>query len=151
MTDLYKTWLFLEQVQTQGLPSQLKLQLPDGVRVMMVDGAYLRSNIDVGFIGGGHNYVYEYIPENEIWLENLAPSEQRFILVHEVIERLLMKFRKMEYEESHATANFVEAMFRHGHNMNEIFPWFIDSYIVRAAPEYAQLGLPLMQAIMSYT
>ena len=150
MTDLYKSWLLLEQVQTQGLPLQPKIQLPDGVRVSMVDGAFLRSKIDVDIIGGGHHYVYNYIPEDEIWLENLTPSEQRFILVHEVVERLIMKYRDWDYDESHATANFVEAMFRHGHNMAEIFPWFIDSYIVQSAPEYKNLGLSIMQAIISY-
>ena len=150
LKETYDNVEVTEQIQTQGLPLQPKIQLPDGVRVMVVDGAYLRSKIDVDIIGGGHHYVYNYIPEDEIWLENLAPSEQRFILLHEVVERLIMKVRGWEYLESHATANFVEAMFRHGHKIEEIFPWFIDSYIVQGAPEYKDLGLQLIQAIISY-
>lgn len=150
MNDLYKTWLLLEQVQTQGLPLQPKFTLPDGVLVSLTNGSILRNTVDVDFVGGGHHYVYSYIPENEIWLENLAPSEQRFILVHEIVERLIMKYRKWDYDESHATANFVEAMFRHGHDMMEIFPWFIDAYIVPTEPAYKQLAAPIMQATLAY-
>ncbi len=151
MVDLYKSWKLLEAIQTQGLPLQPKIQLPDGTRVMVYDGSYLRNNIEVDFIGGGHHYEYDFVPEDEIWLENLSSEEQRFILIHEVSERLIMKYRKWGYEESHNTANFLESMFRHNHNMMEVFPWFIESYIMNAAPEYTpELGAQIMQAIMSY-
>ncbi len=40
-----------------------KLETP--VRVWIVDGRLVRSVFDVEFTEGGHDYVYEFVPENE--------------------------------------------------------------------------------------
>ena len=75
----------------------------------------VRNDVDIEFTCGGHHYVYpEYIPENEIWIEGtLDPLDLLATEVHEFVERIGMKYFKLQYEESHSKlANPIERMFR---------------------------------------
>jgi len=40
-----------------------------GFKVFMVDGEWVRNNLSVIFGHGGHGYVHEFIPLNEIWVD----------------------------------------------------------------------------------
>ena len=40
----------------------------DGIKVVEVDGNHIRDNIYVDYVLGGHHYVYDWIPEDEVWL-----------------------------------------------------------------------------------
>ncbi len=40
----------------------------DGFKVYAVTGAWVRSNLSVIFGLGGHGYVHEFIPSDEIWI-----------------------------------------------------------------------------------
>jgi len=37
-------------------------------KIFAVDGAWIRNNLCVYFSHGGHGYVHEFIPKNEIWV-----------------------------------------------------------------------------------
>jgi len=43
-----------------------KLETP--VSVWIIDGRLVRSVFDVDFTEGGHDYVYEFVPQNEVGL-----------------------------------------------------------------------------------
>jgi len=59
--------------------------------IRYVDGAKVRRGFDPEFILGGHDFVYDYIPAPEIWLDDkMDPAELSFILLHEEVERRLM-------------------------------------------------------------
>lgn len=76
--------------------------------VWLVDGTRIRDSIATDFIGGGHHYVYAWIPENEIWVEVSTPAADRdAFIVHELHERALM-LRGMEYEAAHEMATQLE-------------------------------------------
>ena len=45
-----------------------KLDSDGGINVFLVDGEYVRDNVTIEFALGGHHYVYDQIPENEISL-----------------------------------------------------------------------------------
>jgi hypothetical protein len=46
-----------------------------GYKVFAVDGEWVRSNLSVVFGHGGHGWVHEFIPKNEIWIATHHPKE----------------------------------------------------------------------------
>lgn len=70
----------------------------DGFLVYAVDGEWIRNNLSVIFGMGGHGYVHEFIPNNEIWvathhLDGDKASQQYFdsTVIHEIVECEEMK------------------------------------------------------------
>lgn len=61
------------------------------LKVWIVNGELVRDLFFVNFTEGGHDKVYSFIPENEIWIDDdVNPKERKFILLHELHERNLM-------------------------------------------------------------
>jgi hypothetical protein len=84
-------------------------RLWDGTKVFTVVGRYLRDNVNDDFTLGGHGYVYDFIPKDEIWVEELDDKQdQRMNLVHEIFEWSLMKYGGVDYESAHVCAANVE-------------------------------------------
>lgn len=83
-------------------------------RIRFVDGGKVRDNLSTEFVLGGHHYRYNFIPEDEIWIERLIADDQDrlAIIAHEIIERALMKSRGMKYDAAHETANKFEIAMR---------------------------------------
>ncbi len=88
---------------------KIKLLKNRGVlKVYLVNGPFVRQNIDPNFCLGGHWLVYNYIPKNEVWLDDaVAKKELKYILVHELFEVALMKKGK-SYNNAHDFANAAE-------------------------------------------
>ncbi|MFA6397345.1 MAG: hypothetical protein WDK96_00670 [Candidatus Paceibacterota bacterium] len=87
----------------------------EGLKVCYVEGSIIRQYIDPQFVMGGHHYVYKYIPQNEIWLDNcLGEKDKFFTLVHEQHERDLMK-KGMIYDSAHDFASAKERQTRREH------------------------------------
>ena len=84
-----------------------------GIMVWVVDGELVRDVFYTFFGGGGHDKVFHFIPENEIWIDqDIHPKERKFILIHELHERSLMAKGK-DYQHSHRKATEIEDFFRH--------------------------------------
>jgi len=82
--------------------------LPSGVTVWLVDGRLVRSVFDVDFTEGGHDHVYEFVPPNEVWIDNdVADAERPYILLHELHERNLMA-KGWDYDRAHEDASRIE-------------------------------------------
>ena len=48
----------------------------------------MRSVFDIDFTAGGHDYVYEFVPENEVWIDDdIEEQERGYVLLHELHER----------------------------------------------------------------
>jgi hypothetical protein len=87
--------------------------LASGVSVWIVDGRLVRSVFDVDFTEGGHDHVYEFVPQNEVWIDNdLAEAERPYVLLHELHERNLMA-GGWEYDRAHAESSRLEEHYRH--------------------------------------
>jgi hypothetical protein len=106
-------------LQKNGLPDPAKVhlrlwkKLESGLSVWIVDGRLVRSAFDVDFTEGGHEFVYEFVPHNEVWIDNdLQESERPFVLVHELHERNLM-MEGLEYSRAHRDASVLESYCRH--------------------------------------
>lgn len=88
-------------------------KLWDGTEVFLVDGDWVRDNMNDEFIGGGHGFQDDYIPEDEIWSEFVRdPVDNKEILIHEIIEYIFMKYFHKKYDDSHEIANSVEDTIR---------------------------------------
>jgi hypothetical protein len=90
--------------------------LESGVSVWIVDGRLVRSVFDDDFTEGGHDYVYEFVPHNEVWIDNdLEELERPYVLLHELHERNLMA-KGWTYSKSHEDASKIEYYYRHHPN-----------------------------------
>ncbi len=93
-----------------------KLETP--VSVWIVDGRLVRSVFDIDFTEGGHDYVYEFVPQNEVWIDNdLDEIERPYVLLHELHERNLMA-KGWDYDRAHEDSSKIENHCRH--NPNEL-------------------------------
>jgi hypothetical protein len=83
-------------------------KLKDSVSVWIVDGRLVRSVFDIDFADGGHDYVYEFVPENEVWIDDtLKAAERPYALLHELHERNLMA-QGWEYDRAHEDSDKLE-------------------------------------------
>ena len=80
-----KLWADLElSIQKRGNKKDKKFVLTgkwkklvrnqEGFKVFKVDGEWVRNNLSVIFNHGGHGYVHEFIPINEIWVATHHPE-----------------------------------------------------------------------------
>ncbi len=87
--------------------------LESGVSVWIVDGRLVRSVFDIDFTEGGHDHVYEFVPENEVWIDNdLEEAERPYVLLHELHERNLMA-KGWDYDRAHEDSSKLEYHCRH--------------------------------------
>jgi hypothetical protein len=82
------------------------------IDVFYVNGKGVRDIYKTDFSQGGHGYVYDWIPKNQIWIEKEEKEETAFILVHEYSEMVMMRDLKMEYEDAHPVSSKIEMKFR---------------------------------------
>jgi len=89
----------------------------NGLNVWLVNGRLVRDKYDIDFTEGGHDQVYTFIPEREIWLDNdVEPEEWGFVLLHELHERNRMANDGIWYDAAHAESSRLEWRCRHHPN-----------------------------------
>jgi hypothetical protein len=88
-------------------------KLKNGLSVWIVNGRLVRSVFDIDFTEGGHDYIYEFVPENELWIDDaIEESERGYILLHELHERNRMA-KSWPYDKAHAESSRLEYRCRH--------------------------------------
>jgi hypothetical protein len=99
---------------SRGLPDlrsvhlNLWKKLENGVSVWVVDGRLVRSLFDRDFTEGGHYHVYEFVPKDEVWIDDaIEENERRFVLLHELHEFNQMG-KGMPYIQAHAESSKLE-------------------------------------------
>ena len=91
-------------------------KLESGVSVWIVNGRLVRSVFDDDFTEGGHDYVYEFVPQNDVWIDNdLEEVERPYVLLHELHERNLMA-KGWTYSKAHEDSSKLEYHYRHHPN-----------------------------------
>jgi len=92
----------------QEVHKMLWKKLENGISVWIVDGKLVRSVFDIDFTAGGHDKVYEYVPDKEVWIDDdIIEQERGLILVHELHERNLMA-EGWQYSKAHAESSKIE-------------------------------------------
>jgi len=88
-------------------------KLESGITVWLVNGRLVRSTFDIDFTEGGHDKVYEFVPENEVWIDDdIIEQERGYVLVHELHERNRMA-KGWPYSKAHAESSNLEHHCRH--------------------------------------
>lgn len=106
---------------TTNVPMKLRIKKLlefDNIDFWFVSGDVVHEEFDKewknksnrGEFIGGHHYVFKYIPENEIWVSNLDKGTD-CTMIHEYVERLLMKENRLSYEDAHKVALATEGMY----------------------------------------
>jgi hypothetical protein len=103
---------------------KLEKKLPSGLKIWIVNGQLVRDIFFLDFTEGGHGYVYDFVPKDEIWIDDdLRKDERKFVLLHEVHERNLMK-KGLSYFPAHRSSSRIEYLCRNSPNK-------IDKYLER--------------------
>jgi len=102
------------------------LRIQESYKIFVVDGRWVRGNLSVLFSHGGHGYVHEFIPIDEIWINSnhycegpssitrcgctvkkkdgkISKNYLESTIIHEITEVNLMK-KKKSYYIAHETA-----------------------------------------------
>lgn len=83
------------------------------MKIWIVSGELVRDLFFIDFTEGGHDKVYPFIPEGEVWIDDdLNQKERKFVLLHELFERNLM-IKGMKYDSAHKKASEIELKCRH--------------------------------------
>ncbi len=92
--------------------NKIHLHKFDGFKICLVNGEFVRNNLETDFTMGSHHLVSEFIPNHEIWVDVRNSKNDIFSLIHhELTEAKLMK-EGMSYEDAHAIATQKEEEFR---------------------------------------
>lgn len=82
------------------------------LNIWLVNGKLVRDKYDVNFTAGGHDLVYNYIPDHEVWIDNKINVKGRpAVVLHEMYERKKMENR-IPYLSAHQGATIKERKFR---------------------------------------
>jgi hypothetical protein len=88
-------------------------KLENGVSVWIVNGRLVRSVFDIDFTAGGHDHVYEFVPDGEVWIDDdIEEQERGCVLLHELHERNRMA-EGWPYSKAHADSSRLEYRCRH--------------------------------------
>jgi hypothetical protein len=102
-----------ELPDSRAVHERLWKKLENGVSVWIVNGRLVRSVFDIDFTAGGHDYVYEFVPQDEVWIDDAIEEVERgFVLLHELHERNRMA-EGLPYSKAHAESSRIEFHCRH--------------------------------------
>jgi hypothetical protein len=99
--------------QGESVHERLWKRLESGLSVWIVNGRLVRSAFDIDFTAGGHDHVYEFVPPNEVWIDDAIQEPERgYVLLHELHERNRMA-GGWPYSKAHAESSRLEYRCRH--------------------------------------
>jgi hypothetical protein len=99
--------------------SLIKKYSTNKLKIWIIRGEVVRDLFFLDFTEGGHDKVYNFIPDNEVWIDDdLGPDERRFVILHEIHERNLMSLR-MKYDNAHRSSSEIEYYCRKHPSMTE--------------------------------
>ena len=95
-------------------PRIRRLGFVTGLPVYLVSGEQVRNQIDIDFTQGGNEAAYPgYVPAGEIWIDDAMHSLDRIATIfHEIVERNLVLYGGIDYDDAHETACKREVEFR---------------------------------------
>ncbi len=78
------------------------------IKTYIVNSNLIRSLYRMDWVAGGHDHVYRFVPDNEVWVDNdIVSKEKPFLILHELHERFFMS-QGWEYEKAHDSALKIE-------------------------------------------
>ena len=95
-------------------PRIRRLGYVTGLPVYLVSGEQVRNDIDIDFTQGGNEAAYPgYVPAGEIWIDDAMHVLDRIATIfHEIVERNLVLYGGLDYDDAHDIACKREIEFR---------------------------------------
>ena len=95
-------------------PRIRRLGFVTGLPVYLVSGEQVRNQIDIDFTQGGNEAAYPgYVPPGEIWIDDAMHVLDRIATIfHEIVERNLVLYGGIDYDDAHDIACKREIDFR---------------------------------------
>ena len=95
-------------------PRIRRLGYVTGLPVYLVSGEHVRNDIDIDFTQGGNEAAYPgYVPPGEIWIDDAMHVLDRIATIfHEIVERNLVLYGGIDYDDAHDIACKREIAFR---------------------------------------
>jgi hypothetical protein len=112
--DLHKTTSRGQKLpKGEEMHESMWKRLENGITVWIVNGRSVRSTFDIDFTEGGHDRVYKFVPNNEVWIDDAIIEQERgYVLLHELHERNRMA-NGWPYNRAHAESSKLEYRCRH--------------------------------------
>jgi hypothetical protein len=101
-----------------------KFEKISGFKVWIVNGKYIRTNIDTNFTNCGQHYQFKFIPKNELWIDyQKSPGEEKFFVDSLLVMHNLMS-DGVSYNKAITAASRIEKRERLKSRLmnNEIHP-----------------------------
>lgn len=111
MTAEEEPWEPLSEAELEQLNKKF-VKETGGLKIFLVNGEFVRDNLDIEFTMFSDHLDNGFIPENEVWIDcRLSQNDVEAMIHHEIVEIRLMK-EGMPYEEAHKRATESEMRFR---------------------------------------
>lgn len=107
------------------------LREAEGLKIFLVDGEQVRKS-HIEFVSGGHGYVYDWVPKDEVWIDEnqkYKPNDMEATIKHELFEIGKMRDEGLSYDDAHELANAMEKEVRNN-NEPSVTPFKKDDYVV---------------------
>ncbi|MCX6750419.1 MAG: hypothetical protein NTZ83_03100, partial [Candidatus Pacearchaeota archaeon] len=79
-----------------------------GFKIWIVDGKYIRDNIDEEFTNYGQHYSFNFIPKDEFWIDKeMNPGEEKYFIDSMLVMNRLM-LKGVENKEAVKIADKIE-------------------------------------------
>lgn len=120
-----------DNIRTEFLRFTDDIDPKDRLKIYLVNGNEVRKD-HIEFTMGGHGYVYDYVPKDEIWIdENLKskPEDMEATIKHEVFEVRKMRDEGLDYDTAHELANQVEKKVRQNDTDNSQYVIVNQNYL----------------------
>lgn len=117
-----KSSSYLKSMEKKGTPplGEIRKEMigrANKLNIWLVDGKLVRNHFRIEFVAGGHDLVYDFVPSNEVWIEDdVLKSERPYIILHELYEREKMS-KGMTYNRAHRFSSKIEWKSRQENNI----------------------------------
>lgn len=100
--------VIIDCVEKSLVFGKCNLYLSCGLKIVLVDGDFIKKTISMSFVEGGNDLVYSFIPKRQVWVDARMHSDSLMhIVFHELFERTLMS-QGFDYDDAHIVANVFE-------------------------------------------
>jgi hypothetical protein len=83
-----------------------------GYRIFLVNGEYIRNNLETSFTMASHHWMSRFIPQDEVWIDDKMSDLDKVAVIHHEIYELLLMQKGLPYEKAHARATRSEKWLR---------------------------------------
>lgn len=102
-------------------PYVKKIKTIKGITVWLVDGQYIRNNINIEFTNYSQNYQFDFIPKNEFWIDSYSNKHELNFFIDAMINMKELKAKHYNHKEAIRIAGNKESKNRKKQKIMKIY------------------------------